>query len=106
MKRDLIFNWRLGDYALIACPKTLARFNADDPNETIDFVKYYRNGDKEFRYSIGYFYWNSHEPCWEFMFVGERFCEIESEDIVPIWEMLKAAYKTLEAWKAGCEDEE
>ena len=39
---DLNFYWRMGDYALEACPKHLARFSEDEPNVTIDLVKYYQ----------------------------------------------------------------
>lgn len=39
---DLNFYWRIGDYALEACPKRLARFSEDEPNETINLVKYYQ----------------------------------------------------------------
>ena len=44
---DLKFDWRMGDYALKACPKRLARFSEDEPNETIDLIKYYRHNGKE-----------------------------------------------------------
>lgn len=96
---ELNFYWRMGDYALEACPKRLARFNDDEPNETIDFVKYYKRDVKEYKYSIGYFRWNDHEPCWELKFVGERFKEILEDDVVAIFKMLKAAYDTLDEWK-------
>lgn len=95
---DLTFYWRMGDYALEACPKHLARFSDDEPNETIDLVKYYRNAGEEYKYSIGYFYYNAHEPCWELKFVGERFKEILNTDVIAIFKMLKAAYDTLEEW--------
>ena len=29
---ELNFYWRMGDYALEACPKRLARFKEDEPN--------------------------------------------------------------------------
>lgn len=97
---DLIFYWRMGDYALEACPKRLAALSNGEPNETIDFIKYYQYEGHEYKYSIGYFYYNEHEPCWEFKFVGDRFTDIEKEDIVAIFEMLKAAYSTLTEWKS------
>lgn len=99
--KDLNFNWRMGDYALEATPKRLARFSKDEPNETIDFVKYYQRGDKEFKYSIGYFWYNDHEPCWELKFVGERFREILDTDTVAVFTMLVAAYDVLEEWSRG-----
>ena len=88
----------MGDYALEACPKRLARFSEDEPNVTIELVRYYKNNGKEYKYVIGYFYWNDHEPCWELKFVGERFKEILDGDCVAIFRMLKAAYDTLEEW--------
>lgn len=32
------------------------------------------------------------------MFVGDRFLDIEDDAVKPVWEMLKAAYKVLDAW--------
>lgn len=96
---DLNFYWRLGNYALEACPKHLiARFRENEPNVTIDLVKYYQYRGQECKYSIGYFYYNTHEPCWELKFVGERFKEILETDVVAVFSMLAAAYDTLEEW--------
>lgn len=103
---ELNFNWRMGDYALVACPKHLVRFDKDEPNVTINFIKYYRSQGRECCYSIGYFWYNDHEPCWELKFVGDRFCEIDKTDIVAIFEMLKAAYNTLEEWSRKNESED
>lgn len=98
---NLEFNWRYKDYGMRATPKRLARFNEKEKNETIDFIKYYKdtNSDKEFCYSIGYFYYYEKERSWEFKFVGDRFTEIDSEDIKIIWDALKMSYKVLENWK-------
>lgn len=93
------FYWRMGDYALEAVPKRLARFDPNEPNETIDLVKYYRHQGRECKYTIGYFWYNDREPCWELKFVGGRFKELRKADIVAVFEMLAAAYDTLEAWK-------
>ena len=95
---NLNFYWRMGDYALEACPKHLARFNDDEKNETIDLVKYYQYQGRECKYSIGYFWYNTHEPCWELKFVGGRFKELLETDVVAVFKMLKAAYDTLEEW--------
>lgn len=103
---DLNFYWRMNDYALQACPGSLARLSADEPNVTIELVKHYQYRGKERCYTIGYFWYNTHEPCWELKFVGERFCDIDKADIVEIFEMLKAAYKTLEAWSEKNESED
>ena len=93
---ELNFYWRMGDYALEACPQCLARFSDDEPNETIDLVKYYQYQGRECKYSIGYFRQN--KDGWELRFVGERFKEILEGDVVAIFKMLKAAYDTLEEW--------
>ena len=95
---ELNFYWRMGDYALEACPQRLVRFSEDEANVTIDLVKYYRYQGRECKYSIGYFWYNDHEPCWEVKFVGERFKEILETDAVAVLKMLAAAYDTLEEW--------
>lgn len=102
---DLNFYWRMGDYAIEACPKHLARFDKDEPNETIDLVKYYQYEGREVKYSIGYFVYNSHEPCWELKFVGGRFKDLLDGDVVAVFKMLKAAYDTLEEWSREREEE-
>ena len=102
---ELNFYWRMGDYALEACPQNLVKFTADDPNVTIELVKYYQYRGKECKYTIGYFWYNSHEPCWELKFVGERFKEILETDVVAVFKMLAAAYDTLEEWSREREDE-
>lgn len=103
---DLNFYWRMGDYALEACPKRLARIYEDEPNETIDLVRYYQYQGKERKYSIGYFYYNTSEPCWELKFVGGRFKELLETDVVAVFKMLKAAYDTLEEWSRSREEGE
>ena len=95
---NLNFYWRMGDYALEACPKRLVRFDDSEKNETIDLVKYYQYQGRECKYSIGYFWYNSHEPCWELKFVGGRFKELLETDVIAVFKMLKAAYDTLEEW--------
>lgn len=95
----------MGDYALEACPKHLAKLKENDPNVTIALVKYYQHQGHELKYAIGYFYYNTHEPCWELKFVGERFKDILDGDCVAIFKMLKAAYDTLEEWTNGCEED-
>lgn len=95
---ELNFYWRMGDYALRACPKQLARFNDEEPNATIELIKYYQYEGRECCYVIGYFYYDTHEPCWELKFVGDRFKEILESDITAVFKMLGAAYDTLEEW--------
>jgi len=93
---DLEFSWRYKDYGLKAVPPNLVKLSEDDKNETIDFVKYYKDKkNKEFNITIGYFYRDPLEKCWEFKFVGSRFMEIDTEDIKPIWEVLKTSFKIL-----------
>ena len=101
---ELNFYWRMGDYALEACPKSLARFKEDEPNETINLVKFFQHEGRECKYSIGYFYYNDHEPCWELKFVGERFKDIHDTDVVAVFKMLAAAYDTLEEWSRSREE--
>mgnify|MGYP006992160392 FL=1 len=103
---ELKFYWRMGDYALEACPKRLARFEEDEPNETINLVKFFQYEGHECQYSIGYFYYNEHEPCWELKFVGERFKDIHDTDVVAVFKMLAAAYDTLEEWSKSRTEEE
>ena len=96
--KDLNFYWRMGDYALKAVPKRLVRFEDNEPNVTIELVKYYQSQEKESCYSIGYFYYDSHESSWELKFVGGRFKEILDGDCIAIFKMLRSAYDTLEEW--------
>ena len=96
--KELDFTMRIGDFAVESCPKRLARFH-DEPNETINFVKYYTSNGRELKYSIGYFYYNEHEPCWELKFVGERFTEVPSELRGIVWGMLAQAYEVLTQWE-------
>ena len=103
---ELNFYWRMGDYALEACPKRLARLEKDEPNVTINLVKFYQYKGRECKYSIGYFWYNEHEPCWELKFVGERFKEILETDVVAVFKMLAAAYDTLEEWERSREEGE
>lgn len=102
---DLNFYWRMGDYALEACPERLVKLKEGEPNETIDLVKYYQHQGRECKYSIGYFRYNPHEPCWELRFVGDRFKDILDGDVIAIFKMLKAAYDTLEEWSERSETE-
>lgn len=95
---DLNFYWRMGDYALEAVPKHLVHLYKNEPNATINLVKYCQDRGHEYKYSIGYFYYDTHEPCWELKFVGDRFKDILDGDCVAIFKMLRSAYDTLEEW--------
>lgn len=98
-KCKLIFSWRYGEYGLEAVPKRLVRFTQDEENETVNFVRYFESGKSVLKYSIGYFYYNEAEPCWELKFVGDRFMDIAEKDLPAIWEGLKSAYRVLTEWK-------
>lgn len=103
-QNNLIFLWQYKDYALEAVPTRLARFTADEPNETIDFVKYFDRKTKKgtaLKYSIGYFHYNENESHWELKFVGDRFADIAEADLPAVWEGLKSAYRVLTLWKDG-----
>ena len=102
--KDLNFYWRMGDYALRAVPLHLVKLNADDLNETIELIKYFHYNGKECNYTIGYFWYDEHEPCWELKFCGERFKEILETDVVAVFKMLASAYDTLTEWKKSQED--
>ena len=104
-KNELIYFWRYKDYALEAVPARLARFTADEPNETIDFVKYLDSDSTALKYSIGYFWYDEHENEWELKFVGDRFMDIVPNDLVAVWEGLKAAHSILTEWKKQQQNE-
>lgn len=95
----LEFYWREGDFELMACPKHLVRFSEDEENVTIDFCKYDRTEDgREYKYSIGYFYYDDREETWELNFVGNRFMDIPEEQAAEIWKRLGVAYTVLNRW--------
>lgn len=97
-KQKLEFSWRYKDYELRACPKKLARFNANEPNETIDFVKWTTNSDGA-EYCLSLAYWCKNSEGYELKFVGDRpFKDIESEDLEIVWKALRVAQKVLDAW--------
>lgn len=102
----LIFSWRYKDYGLEAQPKRLVRFTPDEPNETIDFVKYHEEGKSVLKYSIGVFYWDESNKTWQLNFVGDRFMDIVSADLPAVWEGLKSAYNVLTLWKSQNQNED
>ena len=52
---ELEFSYKYKDYELRACPKRLVRFNEDEPNETIDLIKWETADDgKRYCYSLAY----------------------------------------------------
>lgn len=100
MAKNLEFYWRMGDFALEACDEHLTQL---DPKTTIELVKYFRSQGREMKYTIGYFVYNTREPCWELRFTGDRFKEVREADLAKLFEMLACAYDALERW---CEEDE
>ena len=98
IERNLEFSWKYEDYELRACPKCLARFNDDEPNETIDFVKWTTDSSGK-RYCFSLAYWRRYDEGYELKFVGGRpFDHINKEHIEVVWSALLAAQKILDAW--------
>lgn len=97
-EQKLEFSWKYKDYELRACPKRLARFNANEPNETIDFVKWTTNSDgAEYCFSLAY--WSKDSEGYDLKFVGDRpFKDIEPEDLEIVWKALRVAQKVLDSW--------
>ena len=99
-QNKLEFQWRVGDFGIRATPKRLARFDENEDNERIDFVRFYRNGEREYCYSIGYFDWDEDDKSFDLRLVGDRFRIITDEEMwALVGEALTAAYDTLMLWK-------
>ena len=97
-KQKLEFDWEYKDYELRACPKRLVRFEDDEPNETIDFVKWQVDSSGK-RSCFSLAYQTKDSEGYELNFVGDRpFKYIESEDIEVIWKAMKVAQKVLDGW--------
>ena len=95
---ELEFSYKYKDYELRACPKRLVRFNEDEPNETIDLIKWETTDDGE-RYCYSLAYWVQDKEGYDLKFVDNRpFKYIDTEDIEMIWTMLKAAQETLDTF--------
>ena len=91
----LEFSFKYKDYELKACPKRLARFSPDEPNETIDLIKWYKSGENSFCYSLAYF--ERYDEGYRLKFVGDRpFEDIEKKDVPIIWSALKQAQEILD----------
>lgn len=103
----LEFGWKYKCYELRACPKHLARLSPDEPNETIDLVKWTEDGDgRSFCYSLAYFV--RYSEGYYLRFVGDRpFQNIEKEDVPIVWSALHAAQTILDTfWALQDEDGE
>lgn len=97
-EQKLEFNWEYKDYALKACPRRLVRFEDNEPNETIDLIKYNIGSDgKRYCYSLAY--WKKDSEGYYLHFVGGRpFKDIETEDIDVVWKAMGVAQKVLDGW--------
>ena len=92
---SLEFSFKYKDYELRACPKRLARFSPDEPNETIDLVKWDKSGDKPYTFSLAYF--ERYSEGYRLKFVGDRpFEHIDKEDLPILWGVLKQAQEILD----------
>ena len=97
---QLEFRWKYKNYELMACPKQLARFTPDEPNETIDLVLWKKDkAGKDYCFSLAYFRKDSEG--YYLKFVGNRpFQYIDEEDVPFVWNALNAAQKILDAFFA------
>ena len=102
---QLEFIWKYKNYELRACPKHLARFFPDEPNETIDLVLWQKDSKgKDSCFSLAYFIKKSEG--YYLNFVGNRpFQYIAEEDVPFVWNALNAAQKILDAFFAISTDE-
>ena len=97
-KQQLEFRWKYKNYVLRACPKRLARFFPEEPNETIDFVLWQKDDKgKDYCFSLAYFRKDSEG--YYLHFVGNRpFQYIAEEDVPYVWKALNAAQTVLDAF--------
>lgn len=98
MNNKLEFEWRVGDYELRAAPRHLVPFDPDEDNVTVDLVKHYEKDGRNFCYSIAFFKWDDREKSFDLYMVGERFKDIDSDDLPELAAALKVAYDTLMLW--------
>lgn len=97
-KAQLTFHWKYKNYELRACTKFLARFTLGEPNETIDFVYWKKDGTgKDYCFSLAYF--ERHKEGYDLKFVGDNpFKYISKEDLPFVWDALSKAQKVLNAF--------
>jgi len=99
-QNKLEFQWRVGDFGIRATPKHLVQLYENEGNKTIDFVRFYRDGEREYCYSIGYFEWDEDDKSFDLRLVGDRFKVITDDEMwALVGEALAAAYDTLMLWK-------
>ena len=94
----LNFNWKYKTYEMKACPKSLARFYDNEPNETIDLLKWEESADgRKSCFSLAYFVRG--REGYYLKFVGGRpFDYIAKEDVPVLWKALKIAQGILNAF--------
>ena len=92
------FSFKYKDYELRACPQRLVRFDPNEPNETINLVKWDRRDDGQpYCYSLAYF--RHDDEGYYLHFVGSRpFDHIEPDDVKIIWPALSDAQKILDSF--------
>ena len=92
---SLEFSFKYKDYELRACPRRLVRFSPEEPNETIDLLKWNNSDIKPYCYSLAYF--ERYSEGYRLKFVGDRpFTDIDKEDLTVIWGALKQAQEILD----------
>ena len=95
---ELKFSYKYKDYELRACPERLVKFQEDEKNETIDFVKWNMDSKGD-RYCFSLAYWIRDKEGYDLKFVGNRpFEHIDAEDVEAVWTALKMAQEVLDAW--------
>lgn len=104
-KHPLSFHWKYKDFELRASTKFLARFTIGEPNETIDFVYWKKDGTgRDYCFSLAYF--ERHKEGYDLKFVGDNpFKYISKEDLPFVWDALSEAQKVLNDFFAEFNEE-
>lgn len=98
------YSFKYKDYELRACPKGLARFNEDEPNETIELVKWRFDNKEPYCFVIAY--WTRDDEGYNLQFVGERFVRnISEEDVSILWKAISSAQRVLDDWHVLSDEE-
>lgn len=93
---ELNFDFKYKDYELRAGPEHLVRTRNVEPNNTIDFVKWYDSELGPCCYSIAY--WKRKSDGYYLKFVGNRFLDIAPKDVPVLWKAIAEAQKVLDEW--------
>lgn len=96
--KSIRFRWKYKDFELRACPKRLASLDPDEPNVTIDFVKWFTDSaGRRLLYSLGNFV--RYSEGYYFRFVGDRpFDDIKEKDLPVVWKGLRLAQRCLDQY--------